>query len=209
MGLEEKMMVSDKINRYIDELGLPSMPEYTINDVKRTIRFFIDEKKLSVQQLTGRPTLVPFFCYIGNFVLGDGSKIYSTGEGFSKKLAQIRCIGEMFERIPIFVKGLSCLSVQDGKWSILKKGKTIKNSNGLSYSLGVGQGVFNSYRELIERHTILDYWLKKRPCLEIVGINKWSFLNWISGLKHGLKSKLYLFPNNDGLFCSVLPPGSG
>ena len=192
------MMLSETIDQYIEGLNLSSHPQYKIEDVKTAIRNLMREKRLQVKKTSGCPTLVPFFWYMGELKIIEQT-IKSTGEGFNKKTAQMRCVGEVFERIPIMLDETPCLSLKEGHALTIERQK-VKSSNGLSFALDLKSGVFSSYRELIERQVVLDYWFKKKKCLEIKGLNKWYILNYLSSIKNGLNAKLYYLPNDYGLF---------
>ena len=190
-------MLSKAISQYIESLKLPPSPDYEIEDVKTAIKDLTKKKVIQVRKTDGCPTLVPFFWYMGKLYF-QGQTIKSSGEGFYKTTAQIRCVGELFERIPMSLKEMPCQSLRDGQ--LVKAKKSIKNSNGLSFALNIRDGIFNSYRELVERQVVLDYWLNKKKCLEIKGFGKWSFLNKLSGIKNDLRAKFYYLANDYGLF---------
>ena len=211
MGLAQTMKVSQQIEQHVDQLGLWLNRTYGITDVKLALSRLMGKKKLRIQKTGNCPTLKPFFWYVGELEIGD-KLISSSGEGYENNMAQIRCVGELFERIPLYKKESSCRVIEWGQ-----KVKTdlfeVNTSNGLSFALNLKDGLFSSYRELIERQVILDYWLKKKDCVEVSGFNRWNFLNWTSALKNGLESKFYCLPNPYGLFvicchlsCSKRPP---
>ena len=130
----------------------------------------IKHGSLKIEKTQDCPTLVPFSWYIGELTFNQ-KKLRSSGEGFDSQIAQARCIGELFERIPLIHGEMPCLSLfPDGK--VLREKRRIRDSNGLSYALSVGDGVFNSYRELLERQVVLDFWLNKKKCFEISLLKK-------------------------------------
>ncbi len=205
------MKVTKQIDQHVSELGLSMNCAYNIIDVKLAIARLMGEKKLKIKKTYGRPTLSPFFWYIGELKIQD-QIIESSGEGFENNMAQIRCIGELFERIPLYKKDSPCKIVEWGKTA--KTGPCeLKTSNGLSFALNLKDGLFSSYRELIERQVVLDHWFKKKACLEISITHKRGLLNWASGMINGLESKIYCLSNPYGLFvicchlsCGVRPP---
>lgn len=192
------MKVSEQVAQHVDRLGLHLNSNYQLFDVKLAIKRLFSEQKLKIQKTDSCPTTIPFFWYRGKLEISN-KVIKSSGEGFQKNKAQIRCVGELLERIPIHIENVPCRAFQKGKMVPLD-GYKLTASNGLSFALNLKEGVFNSYRELVERQVVLDYWLKKKPCLEIKGLNKWNFLNWSSAFKNGLKSRFYYLPNPYGLF---------
>ena len=175
------------IIQYTEKGEFSLKPDYTMGEVRSSIKRLLKEKKIRLQKTNECPVLTPFYWYIGTLSLGQGMTVESSGESFDNNTAQMRCIGELFERIPIAVR---------------IKSRQIQNSNGLSYALTVREGIFNSYRELVERHVILDYWLKKKECIEIVGFGRWFLLNRLSGIQNNLRARFYYFPNDYG-FCVV------
>ncbi len=205
------MKVSEQIEQHLNQLNLKLNFSYQIVDVKLAINRLLEERKLRIEQTDKCPTWRPFFWYSGELEL-QGQTIESTGEAYENNLAQIRCVGELFERIPLYKKESSCKVLEWGR--SIKSGKhELRNSNGLSFALNIKDGLFASYRELIERQVVLDSWLNKKACVELTGINRWCISNWTAGFKNSIKSNFYCLPNPYGLFvicchlsCTKRPP---
>ena len=189
-------MISDDIARYVQGLDF-SFSEYSMSEVQLAIKRLINDQKLAIKTANGCPTVVPFQWYMGELFLED-KKLKSTGEGFNKNTAQMRCVGELFERIPIYTQKTHFQTIKNSK--LIPEYFKLRNSNGLSFALNIQDGIFNAYRELVERHVVLDYWYNKKFCEQITGFNKWNLLNKTSSIKNKLQAKLYNLPNNYGLF---------
>ncbi len=192
------MRVSHLIENHFSDAKDKLGEKYRFTDVKKSIDCLLQDDRLKMKDTNGCPTLIPFFWYMGELFINKKT-IKSTGEGHNQKTAQMRCIGELFERIPISHENMNGLKVDFSK-KIESHTHQIKSSNGLSFSMDPLMGIFNSYREIIERQVVLDFWLRKKECQEITGIYKWGLLNLLSGMKNNLKSHFYHLPNDYGLF---------
>ena len=190
-------MISKIIDNYVESNAL-SLPSHSMHQVAASTQNLIKDNKLKITKTKECPTLIPFKWYLGELSL-EGKAINSSGEGFSKKTAQIRCVGEIFERIPLFIKNCAYHKLIEGQL-IPGNNYELTSSNGLSYALCAQDGVYNSYRELVEREVIMDYWFNKKTCWKIKGLGKWNLLHWASGSKNKLKANFYCLPNSHGLF---------
>ena len=189
--------VIEKISQHLGQINLNSIRKYSDQEFKNAIQKLVKEGKISVRKTGGCPSLIPFSWYMGELQLGEKS-IKSSGEAFKSNMAQNRCIGELFERIPLHDRKMSC--------KILKKGELISHerheiisSNGLSFALDLKTAIFNSYRELVERHVVLDYWLAKKQCLRIKCRDGMSWLSRFSAWVEGQRSNFYYLPNDYGM----------
>ncbi|MCY4644974.1 MAG: YcaO-like family protein [Bacteriovoracales bacterium] len=192
------MKISEKINLHLKELGDGLGKDYSVENFRPALLPFLRDGTLQIGKAQDCPTSSPFFFLLGKFKVSEKT-IESSGESFSDVKAQLRCVGELFERIPIALRNMPGRILEKDK---IEEGKalSVKESNGLSFSLRIKDGIFNSYRELVERHVVLDYWLNKKPCFEVDGGAKWENLNYLSALKNDLNSRFYFFPNEEGFF---------
>ena len=197
MGLGEKMNLNEEITRHLRENNLNSVRKHSPEEFKSAIRRLIDEGRLEVFKTDGCPSLTPFFWYMGDFKIGEKT-IKSSGEAFVSEMAQLRCIGEIFERIPLYDQEMSCKVLSKGQLTS-KDRHDISASNGLSFALDLSTGIFNSYRELVERHVVLDYWLSKKNCQKIGGFDGMTWTARFSAWANSLRSNFYYFPNDYGM----------
>ncbi len=198
MGLASKMRVSTLIEDHFSEIETHLGAKYSFMDIKKSIDKFLHDGRLKIKKTNECPALIPFFWYKGEFSINK-KIINSSGEGHRQEVAQMRCIGELFERIPIFHDDMNCLRIDSSK-KVENHTHKMTASNGVSFSLDPFLGIFNSYREIIERQVVLDFWLRKKECQEITGLYKWGALNFLSGFKNNLKAHFYCLPNDYGLF---------
>ena len=191
------MTLKEEILKSLGQSNLHPFRKYASWELKHAVRKLIDENKLTVRKTDGCPGLIPFSWYMGEMDLGKES-VKSSGEAFKSVVAQLRCIGELFERIPLHDREMPCKVLNKGEL-VSREGHGITSSNGLSYALELDTAVFNSYRELVERHVVLDYWLAKRECLRIKCRDGMSWLSRLSAWANGIRSNFYYLPNDYGM----------
>jgi len=176
---------------------LLSSEQRLLNSIKENRNF-----SLSLKQYENCPSIPKFYFYKCLLQYGD-FQVIGTGESHDKSFAQLKAIGECFERLPIVDRAHSWVSLGNEK----KESRIhLNSSNGVAFHSSLDKAVLNAKRELIERHTILDSWLYGRnsflvnfPVLSRVQ----TFFNCIS---NGVKQNIYFFKNDFELpvFCTHL-----
>ena len=81
---------------------------------------------------------------------------------------------------------------------ISENAEPLRSSNGLSFGLNIKDSLYRSYKELVERQVVLEYWGKKTPCRRIGITQKYNLLSFFYKLKLDIQFRFLFLPNNYG-----------
>ncbi len=207
MALEtEKQKI--EIN-FLNQDLLTKYPSFELEELSRILKARKDQVNITVEYTNKCPVTPKFYYYLSKLSFNESVISIGTGESFNKKLARMRAIGESLERLPLLLK--------TDKWEPLLyknkfNGPIFTTSNGMAYNLDLISAIINAYRELVERHVVLNAWINYSPVQYITPWFSYGILNKLNGWKERVKANYIYFPNKYGLhvvaniLTSKIPP---
>lgn len=192
MGLGSSRPVSVSINDYLQHTENAEKYRSSFATFKENFNGHLNSGTIKLIEQMKSPFKPSFHWY--SCTLGAYS---STGEAFNKNKAIIRSLGEIYERIPIFSDLTAAQTIQDGR-IVSEKVSPLRDSNGLSFGLNLNDCLLRSYKELVERHVILDYWSNKKPAQRIKNLSKYSFFSFLYKNRVDIDCRFLLLDNNYG-----------
>ncbi|MBS1969875.1 MAG: YcaO-like family protein [Bdellovibrionales bacterium] len=197
MGLGSSQPISLQLNAYLDQFQGIEKYKTAFGEFKENFNTHLDSGSIKLFEYYNSPFKPKFHWY------GCSLNTHaSSGEAFHRNKAIIRALGELYERIPIF-KGLEeAHSVGDGS-TYLRKVPVLMDSNGLSFGLNIKEALLRSYKELVERHVVLDYWGKKTPVQKITKFNRYSVDSFLYKYQAHIKCRFLNLKNDLGFHVVV------
>lgn len=207
MGLGSERSISILLDEYCKKIENLDEFRVSFKQFKENFNSLLSDNKIKLYSQMHSPFSPAFYWYSSSI-----DHHYSTGEGFKKNRAIIRSIGELYERLPIYFNWENAFRLRDNKF-IAVTVNAVDSSNGLSFGLNLHESILRSYKELVERHVVMEYWGNKKPAERITRFNKYKFHSYLYQAQVGMNFRFLHLKNNFGfkvvvcnLFNSSAPP---